>query len=64
MRSRLLKLGINLPVDQRLQLSYLTTEVDYDDVNMMTAEKAQEIRSSNVTAQNFTWTTATRRTTR
>jgi len=56
MRSRLLKLGINLPVDQRLQLSYLTTEVDYDDVNMMTAEKAQlweKLGSSNVTAQNF-----------
>lgn len=56
MRSRLLKLGLNLPVDQRLQLSYLTTEVDYDDVNMMTAEKAQlweKLGSSNVTAQNF-----------
>ncbi|WP_350563498.1 hypothetical protein, partial [Psychrobacter sp. CAL346-MNA-CIBAN-0220] len=36
MRSRLLKLGLNLPVEQRLQLSYLVTEVDYDDVNMMT----------------------------
>ncbi|WP_025858931.1 TonB-dependent receptor [Pseudomonas sp. CHM02] len=56
MRSRLLKLGINLPVDQRLQLSYLTTEVGYDDVNMMTAEKAQlweKLGSSDVTAQNF-----------
>lgn len=55
MRSRLLKLGINLPVDQRLQLSYLTTAVGYDDVNMMSAEKAQlweKLGSSDVTAQN------------
>ena len=56
MRSRLLKLGLNLPVEQRLQLSYLVTEVDYDDVNMMTAEKPQlweKLGSSNVKAQNF-----------
>ncbi|NWD43183.1 TonB-dependent receptor [Pseudomonas yamanorum] len=56
MRSRLLKLGLNLPADQRLQLSYLLTEVDYDDVNMMTAEKPQlweKLGSSNVKAQNL-----------
>jgi heme acquisition protein HasR len=56
MRSRLLKLGLNLPGDQRLQLSYLLTEVDYDDVNMMTAEKPQlweKLGSSNVKAQNL-----------
>jgi len=55
MRSRLLKLGLNLPADQRLQLSYLATDVDYDDVNMMTAEKAQlweKLGSSDVRAQN------------
>ncbi|MBK5409445.1 TonB-dependent hemoglobin/transferrin/lactoferrin family receptor [Pseudomonas sp. TH34] len=56
MRSRLLKLGLNLPADQRLQLSYLLTEVDYDDVNMMTAEKPQlweKLGISNVKAQNL-----------
>ncbi|NVZ91648.1 TonB-dependent hemoglobin/transferrin/lactoferrin family receptor [Pseudomonas yamanorum] len=56
MRSRLLKLGLNLPADQRLQLSDLLTEVDYDDVNMMTAEKPQlweKLGSSNVKAQNL-----------
>lgn len=56
MRSRLLKLGVNLPADQRLQLSYLTTEVSYDDANMMNVENGQlweKLGSSKVRAQNF-----------
>ena len=56
MRSRLIKLGLNLPEDQRLQLSYLVTEVNYDDANMMSVEKAQlweKLGSSSVKAQNL-----------
>lgn len=56
MRSRLVKLGLNLPEDQRLQLSYLTTEVSYDDANMMSTENAvlwDKLGSSKVRAQNI-----------
>ncbi|MGC3039612.1 hypothetical protein, partial [Pseudomonas aeruginosa] len=38
MRSRLAKLGVALPQEQRLQFSYLTTEVSYDDANMLNTE--------------------------
>lgn len=57
MRSRLAKLGLNLPQDQRLQLSYLTTQVSYDDANMMNTEKKdqlwEKLGSSDVRSQNF-----------
>ncbi|KAF1066588.1 MAG: TonB-dependent heme receptor A [Pseudomonas citronellolis] len=57
MRSRLAKLGLNLPADQRLQFSYLVTQVSYDDANMLdtTATDAlwEKLGSSNVRAQNF-----------
>lgn len=57
MRSRLAKLGLNLPEDQRLQLSYLSTQVGYDDANMMNVEKAgqlwEKLGSSDVRSQNF-----------
>lgn len=56
MRSRLIKLGLNLPEDQRLQLSYLVTDVNYTDANMMNVENAQlwdKLGSSSVTAQNL-----------
>ncbi|MBP5077801.1 TonB-dependent hemoglobin/transferrin/lactoferrin family receptor [Pseudomonas chlororaphis] len=56
MRSRLAKLGLNLPQDQRLQFSYLTTQVSYDDANMLNTEKDQlweKLGSSDVRSQNF-----------
>lgn len=56
MRSRLAKLGLNLPYDQRMQLSYLRTQVSYDDVNMMDVnddELWEKLGSSNVVSQNF-----------
>ncbi|OLF52111.1 TonB-dependent receptor [Pseudomonas chlororaphis] len=56
MRSRLAKLGLNLPQDQRLQLSYLTTQVSYDDANMLNTENDQlweKLGSSDVRSQNF-----------
>lgn len=55
MRSRLAKLGLNLPADQRVQLSYLRTQVAYDDANMMNVENAElweKLGSSNVVSQN------------
>lgn len=56
MRSRLIKLGLNLPGDQRLQLSYLETGVNYTDANMMSVEGPQlwdKLGSSSVTARNL-----------
>ncbi|MCY1272135.1 TonB-dependent heme/hemoglobin receptor family protein [compost metagenome] len=56
MRSRLAKLGLNLPSDQRLQFSYLRTQVAYDDANIMNVENDQlweKLGSSNVLSQNF-----------
>ncbi|MBO2928992.1 TonB-dependent receptor [Metapseudomonas otitidis] len=56
MRSRLAKLGLNLPADQRVQLSYLRTQVAYDDANMMNVERAElweKLGSSNVVSQNI-----------
>nr|BFD44527.1 heme uptake receptor HasR [Pseudomonas sp. FFPRI_1] len=57
MRSRLVKLGLNLPEDQRLQLSYLTTQVSYNDANMMNTENKdqlwEKLGSSDVRSQNF-----------
>jgi heme acquisition protein HasR len=56
MRSRLIKLGLNLPQDQRLQLSYLVTNVNYTDANMMNVEKADlwdKLGSNSVRAQNL-----------
>lgn len=56
MRSRLAKLGLNLPHDQRMQFSYLRTQVSYDDANMMDVadeELWEKLGSSNVVSQNF-----------
>lgn len=57
MRSRLVKLGLNLPADQRLQLSYLETDVNYDDANMMSVENQaalwEKLGSSRITARNL-----------
>ncbi len=56
MRSRLAKLGLNLPHDQRVQFSYLRTQVSYDDANMMDVnneELWEKLGSSNVVSQNF-----------
>lgn len=56
MRSRLAKLGVALPQDQRLQFSYLTTQVSYDDANMLNTENQalwEKLGSSDVRAQNF-----------
>ncbi|BBP80431.1 heme uptake outer membrane receptor HasR [Pseudomonas sp. Pc102] len=56
MRSRLAKLGWNLPADQRLQFAYLRTQVSYDDANMMNVQNAElweKLGSSNVVSQNF-----------
>ena len=56
MRSRLAKIGLNLPHDQRVQLSYLRTQVSYDDANMMDVnneELWERLGSSNVVSQNF-----------
>ena len=56
MRSRLAKLGLNLPKDQRVQLSYLRTQVAYDDANIMDVENDElweKLGSSNVVSQNF-----------
>lgn len=56
MRSRLAKLGLNLPHDQRMQFSYLRTQVSYDDANIMDAdddELWEKLGSSNVVSQNF-----------
>jgi heme acquisition protein HasR len=56
MRSRLAKLGLNLPFDQRLQFSYLRTQVSYADANMMDvadAELWEKLGDSNVVSQNF-----------
>lgn len=56
MRSRLAKLGLNLPHDQRMQLSYLRTQVSYDDANIMDVadeELWERLGSSNVVSQNF-----------
>lgn len=35
MKSRLAKIGVNLPQDQRVQFSYLRTHVTYDDASIM-----------------------------
>ncbi|HHA3854896.1 TPA: heme uptake receptor HasR, partial [Pseudomonas aeruginosa] len=56
MRSRLAKLGVALPQDQRLQFSYLTTQVSYDDANMLNTENQalwEKLGSSDVRVQNF-----------
>lgn len=56
MRSRLAKLGVALPQEQRLQFSYLTTQVSYDDANMLNTENQalwEKLGSSDVRAQNF-----------
>ncbi|WP_430446819.1 MAG: TonB-dependent hemoglobin/transferrin/lactoferrin family receptor [Pseudomonas piscis] len=57
MRSRLAKLGLNLPQDQRLQLSYLTTQVSYEDANMMNTQNKdrlwEKLGGSDVRSQNF-----------
>lgn len=56
MRSRLAKLGLNLPHDQRVQLSYLRTQVSSDDANMMDVDNEdlwEKLGDSNVVSQNF-----------
>lgn len=56
MRSRLAKLGLNLPLDQRLQLSYLRTQVSYTDTNILNVENDElwdALGSSNVVSQNY-----------
>ncbi|MEM8213633.1 TonB-dependent receptor, partial [Morganella morganii] len=50
------KLGVALPQEQRLQFSYLTTQVSYDDANMLNTENQalwEKLGSSDVRAQNF-----------
>ncbi|SEQ87621.1 heme acquisition protein HasR [Pseudomonas cuatrocienegasensis] len=56
MRSRLAKLGLNLAHEQRVQLSYLRTQVSYDDANIMDVADEdlwEKLGSSNVVSQNF-----------
>lgn len=57
MKSRLAKLGLNLPQDQRVQLSYLRTNVSYDDASIMDVEDGEQLWSQNgssdVLSQNY-----------
>ncbi|KDE40062.1 Hemophore HasA outer membrane receptor HasR [Nitrincola lacisaponensis] len=56
MRSQLAKLGLNLPHDQRMQFSYLRTQVSYDDANMLDTDNEalwEKLGDSNIVSQNF-----------
>lgn len=56
MRSFLAKLGLNLDETQRVQMSYLRTEVSYDDANLMSVSGDrlwEKLGSSEVTSQNL-----------
>ena len=55
-RTYLSKLGLNLSPEQRLQLSYLRTEVSYDDANLMSVTDDalwDKLGSSDITSQNL-----------
>lgn len=47
MKSRLAKIGLNLPYDQRVQLSYLRTHVGYDDAGIMNVQNTTDLWSKN-----------------
>ena len=57
MKSRLAKLGFNLPQDQRVQVSYLRTHVTYDDASIMDVQDSDALWSKNgssdVLSQNY-----------
>lgn len=56
MKSRLAKIGLNLPHDQRIQLSYLRTHVSYDDASIMNVANDNlwtQNGSSDVLSQNY-----------
>ncbi|MEN0105122.1 MAG: TonB-dependent hemoglobin/transferrin/lactoferrin family receptor [Pseudomonas sp.] len=57
MKSRLAKLGLNLPQDQRVQFSYLRTHVSYDDAGIMNVQNSNDLwtknGSSDVVSENY-----------
>lgn len=57
MKSRLAKIGLNLPYDQRVQVSYLRTHVGYDDAGIMNVQNTTDLwtqnGSSDVLSENY-----------